>query len=403
MNKKVKYLVLGAGPAGLTIGNKLKESEETSFLVVEKESEAGGLCRSADIDKAPLDIGGGHFLDVRREEVNNFLFHFMPKEEWEHFERDSRIAVGEDEIGHPFEANIWQFTQEKQVKYLKSIALAGCNLGKPIPEKFIDWIEWKLGKCIAEDYMLPYNRKMFGDNLNELGTYWLEKLPDVSFEETLLSCLNRKAYGKQPGHAQFYYPKAYGYGEVWKRMGNALGDHIAYGCAVERIDFEAHVVKVSTGDQIYGENIITTIPWTSFEKSGMPETLENMLKKLKYSSVEITYYPESMNTEAQWIYYPDAALEYHRILVRGNFYKNASGYWTETNSDRYTQKEQINFHNEYAYPLNTIEKPQIMGQVLAWAEQHKIYGLGRWGEWEHYNSDAVVERAMELADRCMDL
>ena len=56
--------------------------------------------------------------------------------------------------------------------------------------------------------MLPYNEKMFGDDLDALGTYWLEKLPDVSFEDTLRSCLTHKAYGKQPGHANFLYPKA---------------------------------------------------------------------------------------------------------------------------------------------------------------------------------------------------
>ena len=36
--------------------------------------------------------------------------------------------------------------------------------------------------------------KMFGEELDALGTYWLEKLPNVSFDETLLSCLNRKPY-----------------------------------------------------------------------------------------------------------------------------------------------------------------------------------------------------------------
>ena len=41
---------------------------------------------------------------------------------------------------------------------------------------------------------------MFGNDLNLLGTYWLEKLPNVSFEETLLSCLEKRAYGKDPGH-----------------------------------------------------------------------------------------------------------------------------------------------------------------------------------------------------------
>ena len=44
--EKVKYLILGAGPAGLTFANRLKQSGEDSFLVVEKETEAGGLCRS---------------------------------------------------------------------------------------------------------------------------------------------------------------------------------------------------------------------------------------------------------------------------------------------------------------------------------------------------------------------
>lgn len=76
--ENVKYLILGAGPAGLSFANCLKQKGEESFLLLEKEAEAGGLCRSADVDEAPLDIGGGHFLDVQRPEVNRFLFGFMP-------------------------------------------------------------------------------------------------------------------------------------------------------------------------------------------------------------------------------------------------------------------------------------------------------------------------------------
>ena len=56
--EKVKYLILGAGPAGLTLANRLKDQEETSFLVLEKELEAGGLCRSVMVDGSPFDIGG---------------------------------------------------------------------------------------------------------------------------------------------------------------------------------------------------------------------------------------------------------------------------------------------------------------------------------------------------------
>ena len=91
--ERVKYLILGAGPAGLSFANCLKQKGEESFLLLEKEKEAGGLCRSMDVDGAPLDIGGGHFLDVRRPEVNRFLFGFMPEEEWNRYERDSKISL----------------------------------------------------------------------------------------------------------------------------------------------------------------------------------------------------------------------------------------------------------------------------------------------------------------------
>ena len=232
----MKYLILGAGPAGLTVANKLLQYGIKSFLVLERESEAGGLCRSTEVDNSPFDVGGGHFLDVRRPKVNEFLFNFMPEDEWDKYERDSRIEVNGNIINHPIEANIWQMKLEDQVEYLKSIAVAGCNIGKDKPDEFVDWIYWKLGDRIANDYMIPYNQKMFGDNLNALGTYWLEKLPNVSFEETLLSCLTKKAYGTQPGHAQFYYPKKYGYGELWLRMAEQIKDKIIYNCTVNYIE-----------------------------------------------------------------------------------------------------------------------------------------------------------------------
>ena len=190
----MRFLILGAGPAGLTVANRLKQIGEGNFLVLEKETEAGGLCRSIDVDGFPFDVGGGHFLDVRRPNVNKFLFSFMPEEEWNKYDRNSCIMVNNNIINYPIEANIWQMQIEDQVEYLKSIAVAGCNLGIKMPEDFVDWIYWKLGQKIAKDYMIPYNQKMFCKALNELGTYWLEKLPNVSFEETLLSCLTKKAY-----------------------------------------------------------------------------------------------------------------------------------------------------------------------------------------------------------------
>lgn len=385
----------------MTLANRLKQMGETSFFVLEKEKEAGGLCRSTQVDGSPFDIGGGHFLDVRRPKVNEFLFQFMPEEEWEKFDRDSRIAVNGDVISHPIEANIWQMKLENQVEYLKSIAVAGCNLKEEMPQEFVSWIYWKLGDKIAENYMIPYNQKMFGEDLNQLGTYWLEKLPNVSFEETLLSCLTKKAYGEQPGHAQFFYPKKYGYGELWLRMAEEIKGQIKYDASVHAIDFDTNTVTTKEGETYSADVIISTIPWMEFAKiTGMPQELKEKIGHLKYSSVQTAYFPDNLDTEAQWVYYPDPELSYHRILVRHNFCNGSKGYWTECNSTRVDETTESTFQymNQYAYPLNTIGKPEIMKELLEWAKTRRVYGLGRWGEHQHYNSDLVVELALKMAE-----
>ncbi len=400
----MKYIILGAGPAGLSFANRLLEKGINSFLVIEKEPQAGGLCRSATVDGAPFDIGGGHFLDVRRPTVNKFLFSFMPEEEWNRFDRDSKIDLYGQLIDHPIEANIWQLPQKEQIEYLKSIAVAGCNLGESMPKEFVSWVYWKLGSKIATDYMIPYNKKMFGEELSQLGTYWLEKLPNVSFDETILSCLERRPYGVQPGHAQFYYPKQYGYGELWLRMAQAIKDNIEYDRTVCGIDFSSKCIKTSDGGRYKAETIISTIPWMEFQQiEGMPKDIKDSIGDLKYSSIQTEYFSKHLETKAHWIYYPDPELQYHRILVRHNFCPGSKGFWTETNIDRIGNDDlvrcgNVKFLNQYAYPLNTISKPEIMSKLLTWSREHGVIGLGRWGEHQHYNSDVTVELAMKLCD-----
>ncbi len=398
--EKVKYLILGGGPAGLSFANRLKQKGEDSFLVLERESEAGGLCRSKDVDKSPLDTGGGHFLDVRNPEVNEFLFGFLPKEQWNRFDRISRIDLGEHVIDYPFESSIYELPLDEQIEHLKAIAKAGCNTGEKKPEAFVDWIPWKLGEKIAKDYMLPYNRKLWSMNLNDLGTYWLDKLPDVSFEDTLRSCLEKnRVFGSLPGHASFYYPKEYGYGKLWLNMAEAIKDNIEYDVKADELDLKERTVN----GKYKGSIIINTAPWVSFSAiTGADEKFLMSVRQLKFTSVVIKYLEEASDTDAHWIYYPDETKEYHRILYRLNFCPGSKGCWSETNLKRADLDDgRIHFVNKYAYPVNTINKREAIAYILDHASEKKVFGLGRWGEWEHYNSDVTVKKALELADRIL--
>ncbi|GAP15833.1 protoporphyrinogen oxidase [Longilinea arvoryzae] len=397
MPVKVKYLILGGGPSGLILAANLLKSGEKSFLILEKENEPGGLCRSREIDHSMLDIGGGHFLDVRNRKVLDFVFGFLPENEWERFDRISKIRTPKFEIDYPYEANIWQLPVDEQIEHLKSISNAGSNIGRRQPEKFSEWITWKLGSVIAHNYMLPYNSKIFSDvRLDKLGTYWLYKLPNVSFEDTLRSCLLNKPCGTLPAHSQFYYPRKYGYGEVFSRIADFIGkDKILLNYSVKTIEVD----HLGVNNEIFAEKIITTIPWPELLTSrSIPVEIRRIIRQLRYSSIDITYRSSNQSTNAHWTYFPDENLPYHRLLFRHNFIAGAKGYWEETNSRRVVDGQPCTHHNEYAYPINTRHKPEVILKIMDWAKSFSIFSLGRWGEWEHMNSDVAMNRAINLAD-----
>lgn len=75
----MKYLILGAGPAGLTVANQLQRKGISDYIVLEKEKTAGGLCRSLDVDGSPFDIGGGHFLMFVDRMLTNFFLSLCRK------------------------------------------------------------------------------------------------------------------------------------------------------------------------------------------------------------------------------------------------------------------------------------------------------------------------------------
>lgn len=177
-------------------------------------------------------------------------------------------------------------------------------------------------------------------------------------------------------------------------MGDALGDSLITDSPIEHIDLETLTVN----HQWSARKIISTIPWTQYLNFCLVDTeLTKALSLLKHVSIDVDYHAETINTQAHWIYEPDEKIAYHRILARSNFAPGSRGYWTETNSMRSLQLENKRFHNEYAYPLNTVGKPDTIGYILSRFREMGVIGLGRWGRWDHMNSDVAVAEAMQLS------
>lgn len=393
---KVKYLVIGAGPAGLSFARRLADRGEESFIVLEKESEPGGLCRSAIVDGSPIDIGGAHCLEMRDSRVLDFIFSFLPRDEWYEFIRRPTVVINGHEIGYPVETNIWQLPASEQAEYLYSACCAGCRRGEAMPERFEDWIVWKFGDKLAADYMTPYNSKIWSVPLDTLGTYWMYKLPDASLRDIIESCLLHEPRGTLPAVLGSGYPKKYGFGEPFLRMGDSLGDKLMCGYSIRSLDCGSLCVN----GEITAQYIINTAPWETLG-ADFPEDIRALVSSLVHSAIDVDYYPEDIKTDADYTYYPDPKLHYHKMFFRNNYIPNSHGHWTEANSKRSPTFDGVRYHCEYAYPVSVLGKPETIAAVLDWARSRNIFGLGRWGEWEHMNSDVAIMHGMELADSLM--
>lgn len=202
--------------------------------------------------------------------------------------------------------------------------------------------------------------------------------------------------GALPAHGTFLYPKKFGYGEVWRRMGEDLGNSLVTNCSVEHIDLATRTVNGCWRARM----IISTIPWSLWPAyCDMPKEVLDAIAMLKNAPIDVDYIPETLDTPAHWIYEPDESISYHRLLVRSNFSKGARGYWTETNSVRSPQTDAVRFHNEFAYPINSLGKPEAVQRILDWGRSNSVIGLGRWGRWEHMNSDIAVAEALQMANK----
>ena len=183
--KTVGTVIIGGGITGVTVGRLLQQGGFDDFVILEKELEPGGLCRSRVIGGHVLDLGGGHLLCSKYRDVYQFIFDHLPASEFNSFDRVSKIALHDHVIDYPIEYNLWQLPIDEQITYLLSCIRAGESEGDRRANNFEEWVRGKLGDAIADNYMIPYNRKIWASNrMNSQPIGWKKFLAttcNVSF------------------------------------------------------------------------------------------------------------------------------------------------------------------------------------------------------------------------------
>jgi protoporphyrinogen oxidase len=409
MNKRIA--ILGAGITGLTAARLLKDTHEVT--VFEKNTCPGGIARVKMHNDIPYHMVGGHCFNTKHEEVKSFVFNNVLKEqEWNHVQRKAKIFFHENFIDYPIEFSIKQIAQ-----FDKDLAFQITNdffisQKEKKSENLEEFFRNKFGDKLAEEYFIPYNRKIWNEDPKNMDPNWVEsKLPKPDLQQFFNGLINNEK-DSMP-HSSFYYPKS--------NTQNTLIDNLAESLNI-KCDFEIKSISKENGKWILNDNlefdhIISTVPLDILVLNllNSPANIRSLAQKLRYNKITNMLW-ETKDVDRTWTYHPSKDSLFHRHIHIGNFITPKRNYTITETVGEYSYEEMLEAGKKFDYLLKPIghnisdhayvifdeNYTESVDGIKEYLKEIGLDSIGRFGEWEYYNMDICMKSAMNLSKSILD-
>jgi len=317
---------------------------------------------------------------------------------------------------------------------------------KKQPANFEEFIYANWGEGIAKHFMVPYNRKIWSVPLTMMTYDWLGgRVPQPNIAEVIDGALRPQPKPMGP-NAQFGYPLRGGFESMVRGFLPLLApNRVKTQTPVMKIDpkrktVTVHDVQNSNGTTKYVEygyeSLVSTLPMPHLVNicEGVPDRVRKAAADLKYIPIYCVNIgvDRPKVTEKHWIYYPEDTV-FHRIFVQSNTspFCQPEGTSSLTCEISYSQYKPVSPDGlieraiqdcikvkmltpgdniltawlddmKVAYIIYEHDRKKNVGLIRDWMHQNNIYGAGRFGEWEYYNSDQAMlsgKKAAETVNR----
>ncbi len=382
MKNKMMYdvIIVGAGTAGCVAARKLAEEKNKKVLLIEKKGDIAGNCYDAEDEHGVLiHVYGPHIFHTGKEKVYEYLSRFT---KWYEFHHEVVANVHGNLVPVPFNLHTLKAVYgEEKGKALEEKLVSIYGMGTKVPILDLMGHEDKdlqmIGKFVYDNIYVYYTMKQWGKKPEEIDPAVTARVPvNISYDNGYFA-------DKYQG-----VPK-----DGFTRMFEAMVQHENI---TVQIQTEAKEVLSLQEDRIYYQGkpfageVIFTGPIDAF--------FDCEYGRLPYRTLDFVfehYEQDDYQGHAVVNYTVDEA--YTRITE----YKYLTG---QNIAGTTISKE---------YPsAYTGEKGQIPYYAIANEENHALYAkykekaarierfhlLGRLAEYQYYNIDVMVEKAMELAD-----
>lgn len=421
---KVNCLIIGAGLSGLSTAYHLNKS----YLIYEKESRVGGLCRTEEEKGYFFDLTG-HLLHLR-DEYMKIMVDSLIGDQLTRIDRNAWVFSQNCFTRYPYQSNTYGLplptVKECLVGFFNALVDQKMGLHQTAPENFEEWIMRTFGEGIARHFMIPYNTKLWTVPPAEMSCDWMSRfVPQPDLEDVIEGALRDKS-SVLGYNANFLYPAERGI----QVLPNALARHIRHlklNAHLEYIDLTKRQATFSNGDEVEYDRLVSTIPLPELLRKiePLPHNINELLPKLRCASVYNINYglKKAPISDKHWIYVPEEKYPFYRIGYISNFSKemvppDCQSIYTEVSysSDRPIDKESviaevidgllelgvITDRNQvdlikiidipYGYVIYDRHYADVVPKIHNFLISNGIDSIGRYGKWV-YNSmeDALID------------
>lgn len=274
------FAIIGAGPAGLAAAHTLVDAGWGSPVILEQDSQVGGLSKTVEHKGFRCDIGGHRFF-TKSNEVASLWREVLPRD-FLRRPRLSRIYYRGKFFHYPLRlANAmvglgpWE-----GARVIASFAKARVRPRSP-EASFEDWVANRFGYRLFSIFFRTYTEKVWGISCQELSADWAaQRIRNLDLTKAVLNSLGI-GKGRQVASLidQFDYPRL-GPGQMYEAMAaqsvargaRVLLRHRVVGLRHEMGRIAALEVETPDGKQALDvDRVISTMPLTELVLRMRPE------------------------------------------------------------------------------------------------------------------------------------
>jgi len=402
-------LIVGGGITGLSLASFLGEDD---YLIVEKDSEVGGYCKTTIRNEFVWDYSG-HFFHFNNQEIKDYVL--------ENIECDvvtvnkkSHIYYKDRYIDFPFQNNIHQLPTDEFVECLYDLY----NKGNDEINSFTDFVKSTLGQSICDKFIIPYNQKLYACDLNKLDYDAMGRFfpKPTNFNDLLFQLKNNNK--TESYNDTFIYPTGGSVEFVKSLLKRVNEDNILLNTKIIGIDLENKIAQTNNG-YIKFNKLVNTMPFDTF--MGLTGEKIDNLSSNKVVVFNLGF-DRQTGIDSNWIYFPGNEI-FYRVGFYNNIFKtNRMSLYVEIGMEKNQEVDEQALLTKVLEDLE--ESGIIVGQKLtdhqmivmnpayvhitkeskeiynSWNKKNNpngLFSIGRYGSWTYCSIEDNIIQAKDLS------